>query len=93
MIDVIKRDGNREAFSEKKVRASIEAAALEAGIPPGRIGQLVNDASREPLDLAKGTAPVETRTIREKILARLNVLEPSVSDAWLAFDRRNKKIA
>ena len=90
MIDVIKKDGRRQAFSEQKVRKSIEAAAREAKIPDQRVKQVVADASREALDLSKGTKPVGTGIIREKILARLDSLEPSVSEAWRAFDRKRR---
>jgi transcriptional regulator NrdR family protein len=90
MIDVIKRDGSRQAFSEQKVRKSVEAAAREAKIPDTRIKQVVADASREPLDMPKGKKPIETKTIREKILVRLDTTEPSVSEAWRAFDRKRR---
>jgi transcriptional regulator NrdR family protein len=88
MVDVIKKDGSRQAFSELKLRKSIEAAAREAKVPDQRIRQIVHDASREPLDLSKGGLPIETNTIREKILGRLDTIEPSVSEAWRAFDRK-----
>jgi transcriptional regulator NrdR family protein len=90
MIDVIKRDGSRQAFSEKKIRRSIEAAAKEAKIPGRRIKQVVDDASREPLGLSKGTTPIEAKNIRDIILARLDTIEPSVSQAWRAFDRKRR---
>jgi len=90
MVDVIKRDGGHQAFSEKKVRKSIEAAAKEAKVPRKRTREVVDDASREPLNLSKGTTPIETKSIREIILARLDTIEPSVSEAWRAFDRKRK---
>ncbi len=90
MIDVIKKDGSRQIFNEQKVRKSIEAAAREAKIPDTRIRQVVADASREPLHMSKGKKSVETRTIREKILDRLDITEPSVAEAWRAFDRKRR---
>jgi transcriptional regulator NrdR family protein len=92
MIEVIKRDGTRQPFSKQKLRGSIENAAKEAEIPAGRIKQVVSDAARGPLELAKGTKPVETKTIREKVLTRLDTIEPSVSEAWRGFDQ-TKKVA
>jgi transcriptional regulator NrdR family protein len=90
MVDVIKRDGGHQAFSEKKVRRSIEAAAKEAKVPRKRIREVVDEASREPLKLSIGPTPVETKTIREIILARLDTIEPSVSAAWRAFDTKKR---
>jgi len=90
MIEVIKRDGTRQPFSERKLRSSIENAAKEAEIPASRVKQVVSDAAREPLEMAKGTKPVETKAIREKVLSRLDAIEPSVSKAWRAFDQTGK---
>ncbi len=90
MIEVIKRDGTRQPFSERKLRSSIENAAKEAEVPARRIKQVVSDAAREPIEMAKGTRPVETKAIREKVLSRLDAIEPSVSEAWRGFDRTNK---
>jgi transcriptional regulator NrdR family protein len=91
MIEVIKRDGTRQPFSEQKLRGSIENAAKEAEIPASRIEQVVSDAAREPLEMAKGTKPVETKTIRDRVLGRLDKIEPSVSEAWRGFDQTKKK--
>ena len=90
MIEVIKRDGSRQPFDEEKLRGSIEAAAKEAEIPAKRIKQVVGDASREPLALAKRKDPIETKTIREMVLARLDAIEPSVSEAWRGFDEKRR---
>ena len=90
MIEVIKRDGTRQPFSEQKLRGSIEKAAQEAEIPAARIKQVVGDAARVPCELAKGTQPLETKTIREKVLSRLDAIEPSVSEAWRGFDETRK---
>lgn len=90
MTEVIKRDGSRQPFSEEKLRGSVEAAAKEAEIPAKRMKQIVGDAAREPLALAKGKDPIETKTIREKVLARLDAIEPSVSKAWREFDQNRK---
>ncbi len=92
MIEVIKRDGTRQPFSEQKLRSSIENAAKEAEIPTNRIKQVVGDAAREPLEMAKGAKSLETKMIRETILSRLDTIEPAVSEAWRGFDQ-NKKTA
>jgi transcriptional regulator NrdR family protein len=90
MIEVIKRDGTRQPFSEQKLRNSIENAAREAEIPDSRIKRVVSDAAREPLEMAKGTKPLETKTIRDKVLGRLDKIEPSVAEAWRGFDGTKK---
>lgn len=90
MADVIKRNASLQAFSEQKIKKSIEAAAREAKLPEHRIKQVVEEASKGPLSLLRETKAVETRAIREKILSKLDVIEPSVSEAWRAFDRKRR---
>jgi transcriptional regulator NrdR family protein len=92
MIDVIKRDGSRQPFSEQKIRESIEAAAKEANLSETRIHQIIEDASREPIRLSKRETPVETKILRDKILGRLDTIEPSVSRAWRLFDGKKKNV-
>jgi transcriptional regulator NrdR family protein len=86
MLEVIKRDGRRQPFSEDRFRDSIEASAREARVPNRRIRQLVNYVTGEFLDLSAGEDVIETRMIRKIVLARLDIVEPLVSDAWRAFD-------
>lgn len=88
MIDVIKRDGSRQAFSEEKLRKSIEAAGKEARTPDQRLKQVVDAAVREALSLSREGHAVATKAIREKVLTRLDVTEPAVSAAWRAFDTK-----
>jgi len=90
MAEVIKRDASRQEFSAQKVRDSIEAAAKEAKLTEQRIQQVVEDASKAPVGMANGVKPVQTRMIRDMILTRLDVIEPSVSEAWRSFDRKRK---
>jgi len=90
MAEVIKRDASRQEFSAQKVKDSIEAAAKEAKLTEQRIQQVVENASKAPLGLASGVKPVPTRMIRDMILTRLDVIEPSVSEAWRSFDRKRK---
>jgi transcriptional regulator NrdR family protein len=90
MAEVIKRDSSRQAFSAQKVKDSIQAAAKEARLTEQRIRQVVEDASKAPLGLANGVKSVETRMIRGIILTRLDVIEPSVTEAWRSFDSERK---
>jgi len=79
---VIKRNGAKEPFDEKKVRRSIEMAANEAGLADGRsvmvVGQVVNAA----LALAASKDEIATSEIRDIILSQLDQVEPSAAAAW-----------
>jgi transcriptional regulator NrdR family protein len=90
MIEVIKNDGTRQPFSERKLRVSIEKAAKEAKVSEARIKQVVSDAASKPLDWSKGRTAIETRAIRETILDRLDAIEPKVSEAWRGFDKTKR---
>ncbi len=90
MIEVIKRDGTRQPFSERKLRSSVESAAKEAAIPASRMKHVISEAVQEPLEWSKGKKAVETRIIRENVLSRLDAIEPKVSEAWRGFDQTKK---
>lgn len=91
MIEVIKSDGTRQPFSERKLRSSVENAAKEAAIPASRFKHVISEAVQEPLEWSKGKRAVETRAIRENVLTRLDAIEPKVSQAWRAFDQKKAK--
>lgn len=88
MIDVIKRSGRRQAFSEEKIIGSITASAREAGIADWRTRTIVKDLSRELFSLSTIGNEMKSAVIRDFILASLDVVEPSVSEAWRNYETK-----
>ena len=93
MTVVIKRNSRKEKFDEKKIKRSIDAAAKEADIPEARRKGLVERVAVEMIEYAKKEKEVRALDLREKILARLDSIEPSVANSWRDFDRESKGLA
>jgi len=88
MPEVIKRNGIRQAFSEQKVLGSIEASAREAGISDQRTRKIVEYLSRELSHLSMSRNEMESAIIRDFVLTSLDLIEPSVSEAWRNFETK-----
>lgn len=82
---VIKRDGTKEPFAEEKIINSIKAAAQRANLSEARIDEVVDQVSSAAIKLAEGKKEIATAEIMEKILAELDTIEPSVSEAWKKY--------
>jgi len=88
--NVIKRNGSKEPFEAEKIKSSIRQAATEAGVAAERIDAIVMQASQAAMDAAQNVEEIETSVLRDKVLAALDALEPSISEAWRNYDTKNK---
>jgi transcriptional regulator NrdR family protein len=93
MTIIVKRDGKKEKFEERKVERSIEAAAREAKLPEDRVRRLVEDVSKNIIGSARKDKEVRSASLREAVLEKLDITAPEVSRAWRDFDRRTKGLA
>ena len=84
---VIKRDGTKELFDAKKIRRAIELAANEAGLEPEQVTEIVDQVSETVLEFAAQKEEISTSELREKTLAELDKLEPSVAEFWRRYDQ------
>jgi transcriptional regulator NrdR family protein len=83
---VIKRDGTTEPFDAEKIRKAVELAANEAELEPERVAEVVEQVSESVLQFAAEKEEVATSELREKILAELEEIEPSVAESWRRYD-------
>lgn len=83
--EVIKKDGSKEPFDGEKIKRSIEGAAKAANLPPERITEIVERVSRAAIGFAETKEEISSSEIAEKILSELDVMEPSVAQAWRDF--------
>ncbi len=90
ITNVVKRDGTKEPFDAGKIKKAIEATAMEAGIAKERGEEVAAMVTRSIVKILEGREEVPTTEIRERILGQLQELEPSVSQAWLAYDTQHK---
>lgn len=82
---VIKRDGTREPFDAEKIRRAITGAAQRTNLPEERKNEVVEQVLSAALQLAREKEEIKTSEIKEKILSELEVIEPSVSEAWRKY--------
>lgn len=79
---VIKRNGNKVPFDIEKIKASIAAAASEAGFSHGSTEEVVGSLVSS-LEIAfEGQEEVSSTDIRDKILSNLDEFQPAVAEAW-----------
>ena len=90
---VIKKDGTKEPFDAEKVRRSIKSAADDAGLSEDRTAEVVDIVTRSVMKALEGREDVPTAEIRERVLATLHTVEPSVSEAWQKYDKDQKENA
>jgi len=88
MLNVIKKNGIRQAFSEQKVLNAIEASAREAGITEQRTRKIVEFLSRELSGFSTRRNEMESAAIRDFVLTSLDLIEPSVSEAWRSHEMK-----
>ena len=88
---VIKKDGTKEPFDVEKVKKGVAAAARMANLPGEEIGKLINQVSVAITQLAEGKEEITTTEIKEKILAELDILAPSASEAWRKYEQEKIK--
>ncbi|MDI6723446.1 MAG: ATP cone domain-containing protein [Methanobacterium sp.] len=87
MTDVIKRNGQREQFKEEKLRMSIEGAVKDAGFDVGQKREVIEHASQDAIQMAKGMEQIEVKQIRDTVLRDLEQDDQQVAQAWRNYER------
>ena len=87
---VIKKDGTRQPFDAEKIKNSIAAAAARTDLSEERQAQVVGQVAAKIIRIADAKEEIATSEIRESILEELDIVEPTVSDAWRKYDREKK---
>jgi transcriptional repressor NrdR len=90
IVNIIKHDGTREPFDAGKIQRSIEAAARDASLEKMRTEEVVNSIHAVLEKWFEGKEEASSHELREKVLAHLEEIEPSVSAAWRAYDTEHK---
>ncbi len=90
---VIKRSGEKEIFDPMKMEESIRMAAKDANLPQERIENLVNKVAAVIIEMATKKDEILTSEIRARILKELDILEPSVAEAWRKFEIEHQKFS
>ena len=89
---VVKRDGTKEPFDVEKIKKAIKSAAGRAGLAPERVSELAAQVSDVVLQFAADKEEVASSELREKALAELDKVEPSVAESWRKYDEEQGRI-
>lgn len=84
---VIKKDGTKESFDAGKIKRAITSAATKAGLPEEEKIKVVEQVSTAVTQSVAEKEEVTSAEIKEKILAELDTLAPSVSEAWRRYEQ------
>ncbi len=90
--EVTKKDGIRQPFAPEKIKNSILAAAREADLPEERKNEVAEQVASTIIQLAESQEEITTSELREKTLAELDKVEPSIAEAWRKYDKEKKGI-
>jgi len=90
MTEVRKRLGHTEAFDPNKIRRAIQKAVLDAGYTLDEKKELINDVAQNVIDKSSEMKEIDTKTIRDSILVKMDNVEPSIAQSWRRFDDKYK---
>jgi len=89
---VIKRDVSKQPFDSEKIKNAIRAAALRTEVAEERLAEIVERVTSSVSQALTGVEEVATTEIRDKVLAELDSLEPSIAAAWRQYDQEQGKV-
>lgn len=92
VMKVKKKDGTVETFDPEKFKRAMLKAAIDAGYTlEGNVDLTLVDIITDDLEKElEGENEVDTITIREKILNRLEKVESSIAESWRKFEEKYK---
>ena len=90
MTVVKKRLGHTEAFDHNKIRISIQKAVLDAGYTLDEKKELIDEVSTNIIKKTREKREIDSKTIRNSILVKIEKVEPSIAQSWRRFDEKYK---
>lgn len=87
MVEVIKRNGTREAFSEEKLRQAVTRAGRDAGLEGEKLEHAVKKATTSVVRLSAMQQEMTARDIRDAVLGSFDS-EQGVVESWKRFEER-----
>lgn len=92
MLEIIKQNGLKEVFDEKKIRQAVLKASYDAGIYEERAQSLADKALEKVDFCCRERTDISSAELREEVLNLLDFEEPAVSEAWRAFEDKKSNI-
>lgn len=85
MVTVIRREGKAEEFEEKKLYASVYAAASSSNYEESECEEIAEEVTQNVKEWLQGKVQISSRTLRKKIAEQLEARSETLSFAY----RRN----
>ena len=89
---VIKKDGTEQPFDAEKIKNSIAAAALRTDLSEERQTEVTGQVAAKVVQMVEEKEEISTSEIKESILSELDIVEPTISEAWRKYDQENKSV-
>jgi transcriptional regulator NrdR family protein len=87
---VQKRKGYQEEFQVEKLKKSIKNAAISATFDEDRAFQIAEEISSYVLESVRDLNNVDTYSLRDLILNKLDKDYPEIAEAWRKYDKEVK---
>ncbi|MEM5812033.1 MAG: ATP cone domain-containing protein [Candidatus Aenigmatarchaeota archaeon] len=88
---IVKKDGRIEEFQIAKLKKSIENSALDSGYEEDKVFKIVEDVSQYVLESISDLERIDSESLRNLILSKLDKDYPEVAKAWRDYDSQVKK--
>jgi transcriptional regulator NrdR family protein len=86
---VKKRSGNTEPFDPRKIKRSIQKAAIDAGCTIEQMA-IIDKVTAGIVEESGKKDEIDTKTIRNNILNRLEQVGSSIATSWRKFEEKYK---
>jgi len=88
---VIKKSGNIEDFDPEKIKNSVFSAAKEAGYDENQSLVIAEEVLRFVLDSIVGVEQVDSNSLRDLILNKLDEDYPEIAQKWRDYEEKKEK--
>jgi transcriptional regulator NrdR family protein len=83
---ITKRNGEIEEFDFEKIKEAIRVASIQANIEKVRAEELGALVTNSLMEAFADKTNASSQEIRDFVLGELDTHEPSVAEAWRAYD-------
>ena len=91
-LKVVKKNGEVENFDEEKLKRSVFNAAKDAGYDENRALEISEEVLEFVLDSIENLETVDSESLRDLILNKLDADYPEISEKWREYERNKKEM-
>ncbi len=84
---VTKKDGAKEAFNPEKIKRVVGIAAADAGLANDKAASIVEQVLATVMQTTADKEEITAADLKKIILDKLDIISPSVSQAWRNYEK------